>query len=70
MHPNNFNASTAKVLRDAAYPDRYVLEDAGGRLLLKRKSHCATHTSPRFWRSRDAAEAFLRSMRAKLVNAL
>lgn len=56
--------NTARVMKQPEYANRFVIEDAQGRVLKKKKSHCATHAPARFWKSRDAAQAVLDAMKS------
>lgn len=52
-----FNWPTARVVRDPAYPSCYVIEDGGGRIARKRKSHRQTCAPERRFKSERAARA-------------
>lgn len=55
----NFDFKNAKVLRDADYASRYVIVDSNGYFLMKKISHKALHTTPRYWTSLDKAQQAL-----------
>lgn len=52
-----FDWSTARVLRDTAYASVYIIEDARGRVARKRKSHMQTHAPERRFKTEAAALA-------------